>query len=205
MKRKILASFLTVLILSVCAGVFVAQAQQRQRNADLMEAGFMLFPDLREDFELYFGTFLEDKKNFLVAYDDLLKGYGQFDWGRMRAVEAFFIFADSHDKLFVVDRRGEEHAGEIEEFLEDEVKVRTDWMHVDALREDLDMINQREGSFIISLFRAIEKDLEPSNMKLIFLNLGWNAYALTAVDIGLYQVLTGKFGQYFYGVEQIRK
>src|SRR5690606_39825170 len=104
MKRKILASFLTVLILLVCAGVFVAQAQQRQRNADLMEAGFMLFPDLREDFELYFGTFLEDKKNFLVAYNDLLKGYSQFDWGRMRAVEAFFIFADSHDKLFSVDR-----------------------------------------------------------------------------------------------------
>ncbi|MCR6639840.1 MAG: hypothetical protein NVV82_12895 [Sporocytophaga sp.] len=137
-------------------------------NADLIEAGQLLFPDLRTDFEAFLNLFLKDKKTFL-ANEELLDDYDNFeDLDKLKAIEAIYIFGDSRQKLCLVDWRVEENEGEIERFLEENLQIKTDWKNVNALREAGDEEKQRDGKFIIDLLKTFDKDLAPLTKRMIF-------------------------------------
>jgi hypothetical protein len=174
-------------------------------NSDLIEAGQLLFPDLRTDFEAFFNLFLNDRKTFL-ANEELLDDYDNFeDLDKLKAIEAIYIFGDSRQKLCLIDWRGEENEGEIESFLEENLQIKIDWRNVNERRKAVDKEKQRDGKFIIDLLKTFDKDLATLNKKLFFFDLGWDAYVFTVVDKTSYEAITDKFTDLFHGSEKLRK
>lgn len=171
----------------------------------LIDIGTILFSGLKTDFETFFNTFLKDKKTFLTENEVLLEDYDNFELDKLKPIEVIYIFGDSKRKLWMTDWRGEENESEIENFLEDKLQVKTDWKNVKEIRKGVDEEKQRDGNFIIDLLKTIDKDLEPLNKRLIFLDLGWDAYVYTVVDQVSFKTITDKFGPLFHGTEKLRK
>ena len=174
-------------------------------STDLLETGQLLFPELKTDFEFFFNSFLNDKKTFLGDNQELLENYDNFELDKLKPIEVIYIFGDCKEKLWMTDWRGEENEKEIENFLEDKLKIKTDWRNVNEIRKGVDEKRQRDGKFIIDLLKTIDKDLETLNKRLIFLDLGWDAYVYTVVDQVSYKTITDKFGTLFHGTEKLRK
>jgi hypothetical protein len=186
---------------------------RKTSQEELIEIGQYLFADFYTDFATFFNSFLNDKKTFLVENKELLEEYvlpeskyaDNFELDKLKAIEVVYIFGDSKQKLNLIDWRGEENEREIEIFLEDKLRIKTDWKNVNELREGVIEEKQRDGKFIIDLFITIDKDLEPLNKRMIFFELGWDSYVFTVVDQTSYKTLTANFGIYFYGTEKLRK
>lgn len=171
----------------------------------LIHAGQILFTNHKTEFEKFFSSFLMDKISFLSENDELLADNDNFDLDNLRAIEVIYIFGDNKRLLWITDWKGEENDREIEKFLETKLQIKTDWTNVNNLRDGVDEEKQRDGKFIVDLLKSIDKALEPINKKMIFLDLGWDAYVYTVVDQTSYKTITGKFGTLFHGTEKLRK
>ena len=174
-------------------------------DKELIDIGAMLFPKLKTDFETFINTFLKDKKRFIIENEELLEDYENFELDKLNPIEVIYIFGDSKGKLLMTDWRGEENEREIENFLEYQLQIKTDWKNVTDIRKGLEEEKQRDGVFIIDLLKTIDKDLETLSKRLIFLNLGWDAYVYTVIDQVSYKNITDKFGTLFHGTEKLRK
>ncbi len=198
---------ITILIIIIVGAIQVFRNKKGNflmNNSDLIEAGQLLFPDLRTDFEAFLNLFLKDKKTFL-ANEELLDDYDNFeDLDKLKAIEVIYIFGDSRQKLCLIDWRGEENEGEIESFMDENLQIKTDWKNVNELRKAADEEKQRDGKFIIDLLKTFDKDLESLNKKIIFFDLGWDAYVFTVVDKSSYKTITDKLGTLFHGTEKLR-
>ena len=177
----------------------------KTNKEELIDIGTILFPEFKTYFQTFFNTFLNDKKRFLTENEQLLEDYDNFELDKLTPIEVIYIFGDSKGKLWMTDWRGEENEREIENFLEDKLQIKTDWKNVNKIREGVDEEKQRDGKFIIDLLKTIDKDLEPLNKRLIFLDLGWDAYVYTVIDPVSYKTITNKFGMLFHGTEKLRK
>ena len=174
-------------------------------DKELIDIGAMLFPKLKTDFETFINTYLKDKKRFIIENEELLEDYENFELDKLNPIQVIYIFGDSKGKLLMTDWRGEENEREIENFLEYQLQIKTDWKNVTDIRKGLEEEKQRDGLFIIDLLKTIDKDLETLNKRLIFLNLGWDAYVYTVIDQVSYKNITDKFGTLFHGTEKLRK
>ena len=203
--KYIVIAILTIIIVGAIQAFRNKKGNLLINNSDLLEAGQLLFPGLKTDFETFFNTFLKDKKRFLTENEELLEDYDNFELDKLKPIEVIYIFGDSKGKLWMTDWRGEENEREIENFLEDKLQIKTDWKNVNEIRKGVDDERQRDGKFIIDLLKTIDKDLEPLNKRLIFLDLGWDAYVYSVVDQVSYKTITDKFGIHFHGTEKLRK
>lgn len=203
--KYIVIAILTVIIVGAIQAFRNKKGNLLINNTDLLEAGQLLFPELKTDFEIFFNSFLKDKKIFLTDNQELLEDYDNFELDKLKPIEVIYIFGDSKKKLWMTDWRGEENEKEIENFFEDKLKIKTDWRNVNEIRKGVDEERQRDGKFIIDLLKTIDKDLETLNKRLIFLDLGWDAYVYTVVDQVSYKTITDKFGTLFHGTEKLRK
>jgi len=202
--------YIVIAILTVIIVVVIQAFRNKKRNlllsnSDLLEAGQQLFPELKIDFEVFFSSFIKDKKTFLTDNEELLEDYDNFELDKLKPIEVIYIFGDSKERIWMTDWRGEENEREIEHFLESKLKIKTDWTTVNELREDADEEKQRDGEFIIDLLKGIDKDLEPINKRLIFFDLGWDAYVYTIIDQSSFKTVSEQFGSLFYGTEKLRK
>jgi hypothetical protein len=203
--KYIVIAILTVIIVGAIQAFRNKKGNLLINNTDLLQAGQLLFPELKTDFELFFNSFLKDKKIFLADNQELLEDYDNFELDKLKPIEVIYIFGDSKEKLWMTDWRGEENEKEIENFFEDKLKIKTDWRNVNEIRKGVDEERQRDGKFIIDLLKTIDKDLETLNKRLVFLDLGWDAYVYTVVDQVSYNTITDKFGTHFHGTEKLRK
>lgn len=103
----------------------------------------------------------------------------------------------------MTDWRGEENEREIEYFLEDKIKIKTDWKNANEIRKGVDEKRKRDGKFIIDLLKTIDQDLASLNKRLIFLDLGWDAYVYTVVDQVSYKTINNKFKTLFHWTEKL--
>jgi hypothetical protein len=204
MKYLIIA-ILTILIVGAIQAFRNKKGNFLIKNSDLLEAGHLLFPNLRTDFEKFFNSFLNDKKTFLAENKELLEDYDSFELDKLKPLEVIYIFGDSKQKVWMTDWRGEENEREIENFIEDKLQIKTDWTNVNKLRKGADEEKQRDGEFIIDLLKTIDEDVKLLNKKLIFFDLAWDAYVYTVVDQTSQKTLTDKFGVLFHGTEKLRK
>lgn len=176
-----------------------------KKNVDLKELGKLLFPNhIWTEFEVFFNPFLSDKKRFISVNKDLLAAYDDFELDKLKAIEVIYIFGDSRQKLWITDWCGEENEREIEYFLEDKLQIKSNWTNVNKLRKITDEGKQRDGKFIIDLLKAIDRDLEVLNKRLIFFDLEWDAYVYTVVEQALYKTIIAKFGILFHGTGKLR-
>lgn len=178
---------------------------EKTSQKELLETGQFLFSELHIEYETFINSYHKDKNKFLSENEDLLSNYDNFELKRLKPIELIYIFGDSNQKLCLTDWRGEENEKEIENFLDDKLRVKNDWKNVNEIRKGFDKEKQRDGEFIIDLLKTIDKDLETLNKRLIFFDLGWDAYIYTVVDKASYKTITDKFGILFYGIEKLRK
>jgi hypothetical protein len=203
--KYIIIAVLTMIIVGAILAFKNRKGDILIKNADLGEAGELLFPNHKTEFQKFFNTFLSDKKTFLTGYAELLEEYDNFELEKLNAIEVIYIYGDSEGLLWLTDWKGEENEREIENFLETKLQIKSDWTNVNKLREQVDLEKQRDGEFIIDLLNTIDKDLEPLNRRLVFFDLGWDAYVYTVVDRNSFRTITDKFGTLFHGTEKLRK
>jgi len=174
-------------------------------NNDLLEAGQLLFSEFKPDFEVFLNLFLNDKKIFLADNQELLADYDNFELEKLMPIEVIYLFGDSKQKVGMTDWRGEENEREMEHFIEEKLKIKTVWTNVNELRKGADEEKQRDGEFIITLLKTIDKDLAPLNKRLILFDLGWDAYVYTVVDQVAYKTITDKCSAHFHGTDKLSK
>jgi hypothetical protein len=172
---------------------------------DLVEIGRNLYPDFHNDFEKFITLLLKDQNEFLVEYKALLLKYQNLRLDKLKLIEAVYVFGDHKQLLHITDWRGEENEGEIEEFLENKLRIRSNWKTVSELRNGTPVDIQNDDRLIIALLRAIDQDLKQLNKKLVFIKLDWDSYVFTVIDETPYKTLVQKFGAYFYGTDSLRE
>jgi hypothetical protein len=183
--------------------------RNRKRNrvakeSSFSEIGRLLYPDQVAAFDTIFNAYLTDTKKFIMENDELLEEY-DFDDGEIKAIELLYIFGDSKEKVFMTDWRGEENSKEIEDFIERMIPVKPAWANTNQLRTNTKESDERDGGFIIDLFKAIDKDLAVLDKKLIFYQLGWDAYVYTIVDSKTFKEITAKAPGDFVGSAKLKK
>ena len=203
--KYIIIAILTILIVGSIQAFRNKKGNFLIKNSDLLEAGQLLFPNLKTDFEKFYNPFLNDKKTFISENEELLEDYDNFELDKLKAIEVIYIFGDSKQKVWMTDWKGEENEREIENFLENKLQIKTDWTNVNELRKSANKEKQRDGKFIIDLLKTIDKDLELINKRMIFFDLGWDSYVFTVVDQTSQKTITDKFGTLFHGTEKLRK
>jgi hypothetical protein len=165
---------------------------------DLLVLGGLLFPNDREKVKTFLEQFINEPDSQEIK--TLLEEY-EFDIDDLLITELLYVFGDNNQKLLLIDWRGEENEKEVEEFIEKQLPTRPDWVNATALRTLSSERDQRDGDFIIELFKAIDKDLEKYHHKLIFLNLGWDAYVLKALELDLHKLISERFNEEFLSSE----
>jgi len=203
--KYIIIAILTIIIVGALQAFRNKKVNLLPNNSDLLEAGQLLFPELKSDFEVFYNKYLTDKTTFLTDNEEILEDYDNFELDKLKPIEVIYIFGDSKERLWMTDWRGEENEREIEQFIESKLKIKTDWTNVNVLRNGADEEKQRDGEFIIDLLKTIDKDLETLNKKLIFIDLGWDAYVYTVIDQVSYKTVTDKSGTLFHGTEKLKK
>src|SRR5215204_4231529 len=174
-------------------------------NSDYLEIGRLLFPNHKSEFDNFFNSFITDKAKFISEHDELLQDYDNFELEKLKAIEVLYIFGDSKKQLWLIDWKGEENEKEIESFVEKHLNKKITWTNASKFRSDNAKTDQRDGSFVIELFKQADKDLQQINRRLIFFSLGWDAYVFTAVDKKSFDHITTKMPSNFEGADKLRK
>ena len=130
------------------------EKKKKKAAADYLRAGELLFADQREGFTEFYQSYLRRKKK---EEDE--------------PMDALNEFADGRNLLGVTDWRGEENEGEVEEFIEQLLGQKIVWTHTALLRSEVPLDEQRDGGFIVDLFKAMDKDLKAIDRRLLFLGL----------------------------------
>jgi hypothetical protein len=196
-----------VLTFVVIGAIQFFRNRRRNRLANefsFLEIGKLLYPDDTAAFDTLFNTYLTDRKKFIRENEALLEEY-DFDDGEIKAIELLYIFGDSKEKVFMTDWRGEENPKEAENFIERMMPVKPAWTNTNQLRANSNERDERDGDFIIDLFKAIDKDLNALDKKLIFYQLGWDAYVYTVVDSKTFREIATKAPGDFVGAAKLKK
>ena len=172
-------------------------------DKELLQIGQLLFYKSKSEFETFYNSFLSDKKHFLSKNAEILESYDNFELKNLKSIEVIYIFGDSKQKLCMTDWKGEENEREIESFIENKLKIKTNWSDVNKFRKSINEEVYGKGEFIIDLLRAIDKDLNRVNKRLIFLDLDWDAYVFTVVEQNTYNKILEKSGVIFHGIEKL--
>jgi hypothetical protein len=172
-------------------------------NTDFLEIGQLIYPSQKDEFRAYFSTFIENKSDFINENVDLIDEYG-FD--NVNALEATYLFGDNRGLLGYIDWRGEENENEVEEFIEDQIgQTDFNWDNSKKLRQLSTSKNQRDGEFVIDLFKAVDKDLKADNKQLLFFDLGFDSYVFIATSKQIFDSVREKAPSSFHGTEKLKK
>mgnify|MGYP001449074055 CR=1 FL=1 len=159
-------------------GIFTKQKNTKntKEKFDTKQVGQLLFPDLKADFEDYLTLYKTNKSGFRKKYKKHQKDIEDFT--ELNLIQSF---GDIKQKLGFIDWKGEEDEFEIDHYIEGQVQKEITWTNSNLLRNYISIDKQRDGKFIVKLFQAMDKDLQLLNFRLIFLNMGWDAYIFLPV------------------------
>lgn len=167
--------FLIIKLLFI--GIFKRQnSKDTKEKFETKQVGFLLFPDLNAEFENYLDLYKTNKSEFRKKYKENQKDIEDFT--ELNLIQSF---GDIKQKLGFIDWKGEENEFEIDEYIEGQVQKEITWTNSNLWRKSISVDKQRDGKFIVKLFQAMDKDLQSLNFRLIFLNMGWDAYIFLPV------------------------
>lgn len=202
MKSLIIGS-LTVLILAAIQAYRSRKGKRQTSDTALLEAGKILYATDKQAFEDFFNLFVADKKKFIAEKEDVLEDY-DFENDELRAIDILYIFGDQRGKLIFTDWRGEENTREIEEFIRQKLNLSPAWTQTDKLRATATEENERDGKYILALLKAIDHDLNALNKRLLFFNLGWDAYVCTVLDKATFTQIKELAPNDFHGADKLK-
>ncbi len=157
--------WLFLLLLFIFIGAYLIGAkedrEENKKRAEYLEAGHLIFAGYKDEFAEFYQSYMRGKK-------------------KKKPIEVLYEFADGRGLIQVIDWRGEDSEGEIEEFIEELLGQKIAWTNTSTFRSGLMMDKQREGEFIVDLFKAVDEDLKVNDQRLLFLGLG-DTYEYTVV------------------------
>jgi hypothetical protein len=143
---------------------------------DIKKVGQLIYPDLTKDFDDFINLYSKNKTEFRKRYKEI-----EIDSNELSELELLQSFGDIKQELGFIDWKGEEDEFEIEGYIEKQIQKEIAWTKSTLLRKSIAIDKQRDGKFILKLFQAIDKDLQFIKFRLIFLNMGWDAYIFLPV------------------------
>jgi len=149
----------------IIVAYFIDAKEKRENNKNrtkYQEAGKLIFSGYQDEFSAYYQSYLRGKK-------------------KKEPIEVICEFADARGLVQVIDWRGEDNEGEVEEFIEKLLGQEISWRYSSTLRSGSPIGEQRDGEFIAALFKAVDKDLSAIGRRLLFLGLG-DSYEYTIVS-----------------------
>ncbi|MCB9163276.1 MAG: hypothetical protein H6592_02400 [Flavobacteriales bacterium] len=149
------------------------------------DIGKIIFSQYKVEFEAHYTNYLNNQTR------------------KIRPIDALAAFADIRGLSLVIDWRGEDNEGEIEEFINSKVDTLS-WSNTIALREQYSDGETRDGEFIIRLFKALEKDLKQINHQLLFFDLGGDSYVFMITDAATYKNIMKSKDIDFHGAGKLR-
>ena len=177
------------------------ERKNKKDTSELFNIGLLIFQNHKEEFETFYSLFQKDKKKF-ISQNELL----DYDFNTLKPIDVLYLFAESKKLVHIIDWRGEENEMEIEEFIENNIiKQAHNWTNSTNLRNSISLDKQRDGKFIVDLFKAINKDLKSISQKLLFFELGSDVYTFTTVDFITFDEIIKKSPNYFHGSNKLRK
>ncbi|MBK6475178.1 MAG: hypothetical protein IPF95_10790 [Flavobacteriales bacterium] len=167
LDENIIWTFLILLILAALINLFIIGYRNKKnlktKIHHYFDIGKIIFSQYKAEFEAYYTYYLNNQTR------------------KFRPIDALAAFADNKGLSLVIDWRGEENEGEIEEFINSKVDTLR-WPNTVELREQYLGRETRDGKFIIRLFKALEKDLKQLNHQLLFFDLGGDSYVFIITD-----------------------
>jgi hypothetical protein len=196
-----------IMLFVALAIVFAIQAFRKKKGnrSSLLDIGKLLFSNDKEGFDSFYNLYLSDKAKFLSENDEFLQEYDHFDLQKLKPIEVLYLFGNAKELLCMTDWRGEENEQEIETFIDHLLTQKHTWTNTSNLRVGTDEDKQRDGKFIIDLLKSIDKDLQTINQRLVFFDLGWDAYVYTTVDSNTFREVISTSPNEFHGVEKLKK
>ncbi|WP_027003529.1 DUF6630 family protein [Hugenholtzia roseola] len=182
----------------------VKSKKNKINKNELLEIGKYLFFEYFEEYKEFIDDYDKDARQFVLKNKIILSKYDNLNLEKLSFIELIYIFGNSKNKLLVTDWRGEENEYEIENFLEEQLEREIEWKQANEVRAKIKQDKQKEGEFATSLLKAIDKDLETQNKKLLFIELYSDSFVYTVIDHNSHQALTNKFPTHFHGSERLK-
>ena len=194
---------LILFFLTMMVAAFVYEVIKRKRKSrkstELLTLGAKVFPDFEDEFTNFYSLYLKDTKKFVAQNLERLT-----DFKSPKPIEVAYVFATSKNLVQLIDWKGEENEGEIEAFIDGLLKEKLSWEESLQLRKSIDPDEQRDGQFIVDLFRSIDKDLRKIKQRLLFFDLGSDSYAYIVVSLKNFgQIKKDQSTVFFYGVDKL--
>jgi hypothetical protein len=192
---------LVVLVVASLIYLIKSPKKSRRNNSELLRVGTLIFQNHKEEFVSFYNLYLHDKKKFLVQ-----KEMEEFDLENLRPIDVLYIFGASKNLVHLIDWRGEEYEEDIETYIEDHLlKQKHTWTNASKLRLGVDEQKQRNGKFIVDLFKSVDNDLQAINQRILFFDLGSDAYAYTTLDSKTFDEIILNAPDSFHGTNKLRK
>ena len=161
-----------------------------KKRAQYLEAGKLLFKNHPDDFEAFYGPYLQGGK------DSNLK--------KLKPIEVLHKFAHEKGLSLIIDWRGEENEGEIQHFISAQMEQTIRWANTATLKTQRNDDEVSNGAFIVRLFKAMDKDLQEAGKKLLFFELESDAYVFMVTDKTTFREIKKIAGEAFYGTEKLK-
>ncbi len=176
----------------------VGKRKNKEKNVGFLKAGELIFSNHKDEFNAFFKWYLNDQKGFVAHKPTIVTKYSNLDFGDLKPIEVLYIFGDSKSLVQVIDWKGEENEKEIITFLDMALGNKHSWENALKWYE-----RSSNNALVASLFKAIDKDLQKLKQRLIFFELGWDAYAFANISSSDFTEVTRKFPESFYGVSKL--
>lgn len=182
-------SIFTMLIVASIVYLVRVEIKSRKelarKRAQYVVIGKLLFKNFQAEFEVFYKSFLELNNT-------------SFSKNTMPN-EVIHDFANKKGLSFMIDWRGEGDEGKIEHFINATIDQKLLWASTKKLRNSNLNKETNDGKFIIQLFKVIDKDLKAVNKKLLFLDLGNDAYNFIITDENTFKEVTKMEDKDFHG------
>jgi len=174
--------------------------KKKKNHADInfLYVGELIFADCKDEFHEFFNLYLSNKKNFQLKYKLDLQGNTN-----LKPIEILQAFGDFKQKLGLIDWRGEENINEIDKFIENQISKNLVWTDTVSLRASVDVSKQRDGQFIIKLFKSIDKDLQSIGYRLLFFDMEWDAYVFIPTSTEVFDKILEYAPSRFQSVDEL--
>jgi hypothetical protein len=147
--------------------------------------------------------YLTDKTKFLNQNAELIKRSNILVSKNSKPIEILYLFTHAKYLTHLIDWKGEENEKEIETFVEKLLDKKINWFNTSKLRIDLSDPKRINNDFIVDLLKAADKDLRKIGYRLIFFEMGWDAYVYTIVESKVFNSVKNTTKD-FYGTEKLK-
>lgn len=156
----------------------------KEKKSKYLKFGKLIFKNQVTEFEEFFYQYINSK--------DI----------KTKPIKIIQSFAEINKLSFIVDWRGEENEGEIQNFIISKIDENILWTNTNIFKEKY--IDKEDGVYIIDFLKNIDKDLKVINKKMLFLNLNSDSYIFLVTDISTFKEINKIEKIDFYGSEKLK-